>query len=160
MVIETKYFGELEVDDQELILFPNGIYAFDDKHRYVLLYDEDDRDNPFMYLQCADSPDPCFIVVDPRSIHNDYHPSLSGEVSASIGADDPETLRLLAIAVIHEDLENSTVNLQSPVVINIDRRLAAQDVLDSSLPENAPYHTRHKLFPDRGEDSAVPEEEA
>ena len=44
MVVKTKFFGELEISEKDIIIFDEGLPGFQDMHRYAVINDED---NPY-----------------------------------------------------------------------------------------------------------------
>lgn len=149
MKIKTKFFGEIDIEDEQIILFPYGIYGFEDYNRFVLLHDidyEDENETVFRFLQCADEENLCFTVVDPEFIERTYNPKLPENYIKKLGILNGGNLIYLVIVVIGENLEDSTANMQGPIVINSKNMLGAQIILESSEPENAKYQIKHKLF--------------
>ena len=149
MKIRTKFFGEIEIADEQLILFPYGVYGFEDSKRFVLLHDKDyEEENETMlrFLQCADDEHLCFTVIDPEHVEKGYSPKLPESSLKNLGSFGEGDLGYLAIAVIRENLWESTANMQGPIVINARNRLGAQVILEASEPENAGYQIRHKIF--------------
>lgn len=131
-----------EAEQRNIITFQNGILGFEDVHEY-LLYHEDDS-NIIWSLQAADSDTPSFIVIDPFTIVEDYHPELSKKDLASFGETDVSSLCFLVIAVIKAELSESVVNLKAPIVIDINTKQAKQIIL-----EDSEYPIRYRLFADR-----------
>lgn len=146
MKIKTKFFGEIEISESEAILFPFGIYGFEEYNKFFLLHDEDEEDGLFMWLQSADDENLCFIVIEPQRIDSEYSPYIPSETLRKIGANTDESIRYAVMSVIREDIRESTVNLLSPLVINPANKTAVQVVLDPSEPRNCRYKTRHNLF--------------
>lgn len=140
--ITTRDFGELDVCVDEIITFPNGIFAFENKTQYVLLHPLGDNEYP-MWLQSTESDKPCFIVFDPLSVVPDYQVYLAESERSVLKIEDDTALRYLSIAVVYEDYKKTTINLKCPIVINTEQGLAAQVI----LPENYPF--RHPLFGDQ-----------
>jgi flagellar assembly factor FliW len=139
MVIETRDFGPIEIQDDEVIGFPDGIYGFDDSRRFALL--DTGSTAGMMHLQCVDSPTPRFIVLDPFMILEDYAPEIPPEAFKKLRAGSVEDLSLLVIAVIPQDFKASTVNLKSPIAINFKEHLGMQVILG-----NRDYSVRFRLF--------------
>lgn len=139
MQIETRDFGPVEITENEIIQFPDGIYGFDNSKRFALL--DTGSSAGVMHLQCVDSPTPRFIVLDPFMILEDYAPNLPAEALKNLKADSIEALSLLVIAVIPEDFKASTVNLKSPIAINFKEHLGMQVILG-----NRDYSVRFRLF--------------
>jgi len=146
MRIKTKFFGEIEIGEEQVILFPFGIYGFENHHRFVLLHDEEDGSGIFRWLQSADEELLCFTVLEPGLICGDYTPKLPETNLKKLGADKEGDLLYLVITVLYDEIEKSTVNLLSPIVINPANQIAAQIILESGEPQNAGYKTKHKIF--------------
>ncbi|GHV10643.1 flagellar assembly protein FliW [Clostridia bacterium] len=148
MVIGTKYFGEIDVEESEIIIFPFGLYGFESFNRFILIRD-DESDTPadiFMWLQSADDADLCFVVMDPTAIVPDYSPALPDGTAHKLDAGSDSVLRYLAITVIHDDIESSTVNLLSPIVINSATHIASQVILEQSDPRNSGFIPKQRIF--------------
>ena len=139
MLIETRDFGPIEIQEDDIVHFPSGIYGFEDSKRFELL--DTGSSAGIMHLQCVDAPTPRFIVLDPFAIVEDYAPEVPEEALIKLRANSVEELSLLAIAVIPEDLNASTVNLKSPVAINFKEHLGMQVILG-----NRDYPVRFRLF--------------
>jgi flagellar assembly factor FliW len=139
MLIETRDFGPIEIQEDDIVHFPSGIYGFEDSKRFALL--DTGSSAGIMHLQCVDAPTPRFIVLDPFAIVEDYAPEVPEEALIKLRANSVEELSLLAIAVIPEDLNASTVNLKSPVAINFKEHLGMQVILG-----NRDYPVRFRLF--------------
>lgn len=128
-----------EEQEQIVIHFKEGIYGFEDIKNFVLL--QEDENKVIWSLQAADSPYPSLIVVDPFLVLNDYRPNLAPEDLKAIGNPQEDNLCFLAVAVIRKKLEDSVVNLKSPIVINAKLKIGKQIILD-----NSDYPVRYRLF--------------
>ena len=161
MKIKTKFFGEIEISEEQVILFPFGLYGFEEYNRFVLLHDEEDENGIFRWLQCVDEESLCFTVMEPAFVCEDYSPKLPENSLKKLGADAEENgdLIYLVITVIYDEMEKSTVNLLSPIVINSGNRVAAQIILESWESENSGYKTKHKIFEIGGGESPADTQE-
>jgi len=147
MKIKTKFFGEIDISEEQIILFPFGIYGFEEYNKFVLLHDEEnDGENIFRWLQCVDEAGLCFTVMEPKFADKNYSPKLPENILSKLGINKEEDIICLVITVIYDEIEKSTVNLLSPVIINSKNKIAAQIILETSEPENNGYKTKHRLF--------------
>ena len=172
MEIKTKFFGKINIADEQIIIFPYGIYGFENAGRFVLLHDEEDEENKeneedenntiFRWLQCIDDENLCFTVMEPEFICKGYNPKLPANAfnmlkklgaGKELNGNNANTVNLnkdeliyLVIAVIYEDIEESTANLLGPIVINSKIKIGAQIILESSEPQNSEYKIKHKIF--------------
>lgn len=136
MKIATRDFGELEINAQEVISFKQPIFGFERLHDYVLLYD-DSVGNSIIWLQSVEDSKVCFVIIDPDALPHSYRPELAAETLSQLEIDDLSDLVVRVIAVIPDDFACATVNLKSPVIINIRLRCAAQVMLDGDYPIRA-----------------------
>jgi len=139
MLINTKYFGEVEIDDDEIITFPEPILGFDDLSGFVLLRFYDEPDSMFC-LQSTEDPELAFVVINPLYVVENYTVTFSDEDSKVLEADEETAFAFYCILVVRENLKESTVNLRCPVVINTDKKLGKQIIMD-----NMSYSMRHPI---------------
>lgn len=130
MVIETRELGLVELDEADIIRFSRGLYGFEEVRRFALLGSREDGRNPFLWLQCVDSREPCFAVIDPRAFFGRYDPPLSKEDRLAIGLRDPKFLRYVVLATVPRDVRRLSFNLKCPVVINSETNTAMQIILE------------------------------
>ena len=132
MKIDTKFYGEIEIDEEQIIDFPQGLPGFEEQKRFVYLKPEGSF---FGSLQAVDLPGLGFVVISPFVICSDYHFDLDEQVVSDLGLNKPEEVLLLSIVNIpHGQPKDATVNLQAPVVINTKNRRGAQVVLTEGYP--------------------------
>ncbi len=136
MIIKTRDFGEEEISEEVIIDFPNGVYAFEENKRFVLLSPCGEDKYP-MWLQSVDNPNLCFIVFDPREFVPDYSVELDKETKELLEADGAE-LDLLCMAVVPDEYINTTLNLKSPIVINSKAKKGVQVIAAENYPLKFP----------------------
>lgn len=136
MIIKTRDFGEEEISEEVIIDFPNGVYAFEENKRFVLLSPCGEDKYP-MWLQSVDNPNLCFIVFDPREFVPDYSVELDKETKKLLKADGAE-LDLLCMAVVPDEYINTTLNLKSPIVINSEAKKGVQVIAAENYPLKFP----------------------
>ena len=126
MKVKTKAYGTIEVDEQQRISFPQGLYGFETLKDYALL--DADR-QPFYWLQSVDAEEIAFILINPFLFRPDYEMDIDNETLHSIGVTDPGKALIFSIVTVPGDEGPITANLQGPLVINRDSRLGLQAVL-------------------------------
>ena len=136
----NKTVTEKSKAEEQIITFKDGLYGFEDIKEYVLLQEDDSK--TIWSLQAAHSSVPSFVVVNPYMIMEDYSPILSHDDLKELGMPKDEDICFLAVTVLKDNMEDSVVNLKSPIVINAMTRQAKQIIL-----ENNDYPIRCKLFP-------------
>lgn len=138
MIIQTDRFGELHVEDEVLIHFPEGILGFESLRQFLLVAREHDRG--FAFLQSVEQPDLAFVVTDPLGFRPDYRPLLADTDRAMLQWEEDAPLQVLAILTVPEDVRDITANLLAPVVIHVEKRIGRQVV-----QENTSFSTRHRI---------------
>lgn len=136
MIIKTRDFGEEEISEEVIIDFPNGVYAFEENKRFVLLSPCGEDKYP-MWLQSVDNPNLCFIVFDPREFVPDYSVELDAETKKLLGENSSE-LDFLCMAVVPNEYINTTLNLKSPIVINSAEKKGVQVIAAENYPLKFP----------------------
>ena len=78
MKINTKIFGEIEISDDKVITFENGIIGFPELKRFALLHDEERGTNVgIRFMQSLDEPAFAMPVMDPLLVKPDYDPEVN-----------------------------------------------------------------------------------
>ncbi|HNW29715.1 MAG TPA: flagellar assembly protein FliW [Spirochaetota bacterium] len=138
--IKTRPFGEIEVREQQIIDFPDGILGFDDVRKFVLL-DAHDENSPLKWLQAFDEPDLAFVIIRPVDFMREYELVVSMNDIEAVGAETAENLIVFAIVTIPTNPSDMTANLQGPIIVNPEKRLGRQAI---SLSDR--YSVRHKIL--------------
>ena len=143
--INTARFGELEIQEDRIFHFADGLPAFEDEREFVILPFDDD--SPYSFLQSVATPELAFLMTVPFVFFPDYEFVLEDDVMAALAIKGSEDMQIYTLVTIPGgNIKEMTANLMAPVVINKKTREAKQDVLDKSQ-----YTTKHRLFPPKGE---------
>ena len=138
--IQTTRFGEIEVEDQSIILVQGGIIGFARYERYMII--EHKSESPFFWLQAMDSPDLAFVIVDPCLFMPDYNLTLSEPILADLKAQESQEVAVHVLVTIpHGRPQEMTANLLGPLVINTQAKLARQIIVDDER-----YSHRHPII--------------
>ncbi|MDD4164764.1 MAG: flagellar assembly protein FliW [Eubacteriales bacterium] len=143
MLIKTKDFDYVDISENDIIAFPNGIYGFDGVDKFVLLKNPENQ--WMMHMQSTIDSDPRLILFDPFIFVEDYKPILPEGSFELLKASDTEDICFFVVAVIPENIKDATINLKSPIVINFKKKTGAQIIL-----ENRDYSTTTRLFSGEG----------
>lgn len=141
MELNTKRFGIIKIDPEEIINFTQGIYGFEDYHRYVII---NHKDSIFSFLQSVDEPWLSFVIVMPELLQPDYQVALEAKYVKELELEDSSEGQVYVILTIPERIAEMTANLQAPLVINKKRRTARQVIL-----MDGKYQTRHNVFTEK-----------
>lgn len=130
MIITTTRFGKVQIAQEDVINFPEGILGFNDLRRFVLL--DDPNDEIFAWLQSCEIPDIAFPVLEPEIFAAEYCPVLTKTDSESLRLEAGQRPRAFAIITIPDDPTLMTANLKAPILINVKLRTARQCVLQDN----------------------------
>ena len=131
MIINTRVFGEVDIEEEKILTFENGIIGFPELKRFTLLYDvEKGTGAGIRFLQSLEEPNFAMPVMDPLLVKEDYNPSVDDELLAGLGDLHADDLLVLITVSGPSDLTKMTANLQGPFVINVKTRKACQVIVD------------------------------
>ncbi len=141
MVINTVRFGQVEVDENNVIAFPEGIPGFPEEREFILLQ-LGLEETPFWWLQSVTTQELCFLTVEPARVFPEYDFRVPNEQLQRLQVGVEPALEALAIVNVPDgELRRATVNLRAPVLINPVTRLGVQMILDREQ-----YAIRQPLF--------------
>lgn len=123
MIVDTKAYGKVAVEEKQIFHFNEGILGFESIKDYVLI---DSSQYPFMWLQALEVEHVAFIVIDPMIFRPDYDPGLTVSQLNMVNLKDAETALLLAIVTIPDNQKDMTANLQGPILLNREKRVGKQ----------------------------------
>lgn len=139
MKINTIRFGEIDISEEKILSFQNGIPGFGHCVRFTIISSEESE--PFLWLQSLDEPDIALAVINPFRLFPDYAPIVNETELECIGNPPDEDILVLTVAVIPVKYENMTANLVSPILINPHNNQASQVIM-----ENCNYKTKQPIF--------------
>ena len=126
MNIQTKYFNEVTISETDIITFPNGILGFPDEKKFIGL---EIPDNPaFLVLQSINDSNIAFIVIPPHQLYQEYEVKIDDATLELLEIESEQDVTLLSIVTLKENFTDSTINLQAPIIVNLNKKLAKQYV--------------------------------
>lgn len=144
MEIQTKYHGNITVENKDIWHFDNGIPGFDSEKRFTLLPLPDNE--IFYILQSVQTPDLGFVVANPFAFFEDYDFTLEDSVTEQLELETTENVQVFVILTVKESFQETTANLQAPLILNYKNKRGKQVILN-----NTNYRTRHAIFPETQE---------
>lgn len=141
MRVQTSRFGVIEIREDDIITFPEGLLGFNDLRRFILL--DDPKDEIFAWLQSCEEPGIAFPVLEPELFTVDYSIALSKSDLEALRVTTHHGLRAFTIVTIPSDPTQMTANMKAPVVINVSTKAARQCVLqDNALAIREPIFAK------------------
>ena len=141
MNIKTTRFGEIEVPEECIISFADGLPGFSGETKFAIFPYE--KDSPFSIMQSIINPDLTFLLADPYRFYNDYMFELDDQLAGEWGFSADNAPHVYTVATMRDTLEQMTVNLLAPIVVNWIKRIGAQLII-----ENKHYSVQQLLFPE------------
>lgn len=134
MRINTRVFGEIDIEDEKIIHFPGGIVGFPELTDFALIHDSEKESTcAIRWLQSMQEPAFAMPVMDPLAVKPDYNPEVEDELLKPLGKIDPEEILVLVTLTVPSDLTKMSVNLQAPIVVNAAEKKACQVIVDTEL---------------------------
>jgi len=114
MTLVTKAYGPVEIEEKQVLDFPQGLLGFEEYQRFALV---DAHKKPFFWLQSTEDSQIAFILIKPSIFREDYDPGISAEDLEDIGAHGVDECLVFAIVTVPES-GPMTANLQGPLYIS------------------------------------------
>jgi len=126
--METKFFGEIEFSEEDIIHFKQGLPGFREETQFLYLTPSDSK---FSCLQSVKTREVAFITISPFIVCSDYDFELDDDLAAELGLSTPEEAMVLAIVTVPPgEPKKATVNLQAPVVLNLHKKTGCQVIIN------------------------------
>lgn len=129
MILNTKYHGTREYDKNDVITFNKGLPGFETLQKFILFPLEDN--DVFSVLHSVEDEEIGFIVVSPFYVMQDYEIDIDDEKLKEMEIQSSEDVFVLNIVHVSSKIENITVNMRAPIVINIKSNFGEQIILNS-----------------------------
>ena len=132
----TRLFGTIDVADEKIITMEKGMIGFPNLTHFALIFDEEKKNKKFkiMWLQSMDDGDVAFPVADPMQVKEDYQPMVNEEIIAPLGEMTPENTYILVTVTVPKKVEDFSINLKAPIVINMGTNKGAQIITEDDYP--------------------------
>jgi flagellar assembly factor FliW len=134
MKVNSYLFGEIDVNPETVLTFPQGLAGFEDKTRYTMVHEAVEGEAPTSYtLQSLEDPALALQIVDPTLLGFDYHLLLNEAEESAIEFDDNAEVAVMLVINKSESGELGA-NIKAPLVINIKKRLGLQKITTRLRP--------------------------
>lgn len=142
MLVNTRYFGEVDLDDDKILTFEEGLIGFEGLKRFTLLYNnENEVNSSITWLQSIDDPGIALPVINPFYVMTDYNPVVEDEMLVQLGELTEENTAIFLTLTVPSNLKNMTTNLKAPIVINVETKKGCQ-----VIAENPEYVVKYNIY--------------
>lgn len=131
MKLQTKLFGEIEIDEEKKLYFEQGLIGLPEMKAFFLIHDiENDEDEKIIWLQSAEDMQFALPVINPLLVDRDYNPDVEDELLAPLGELGEEGVLVFITLRVPTDITNMTVNMKAPLLINVATRKGCQVMVE------------------------------
>jgi flagellar assembly factor FliW len=139
----TRYFGTVEYEEDSVLVFPDGIPAFEQDKRFLAL--RQPVTEPLVFLQSLANPDLCFVTLPIQSVTSGFRLNMAPEDLDALGLDKSRQPAVgqdvLCLAVLSlEENGSPTGNLLAPIVVNLHNMRGRQ-----AIQMDSPYSHREEI---------------
>ena len=138
MTIESTRFGSIEIADDAVLTFPEGLIGLGGS-RWCLI--AENETTPFFWLHSIDDPMLAVPLTSPWLFFSSYEVKVADDDARALELEGPEAASIFCVVRAAPALEDFTVNLLAPVVIHAARRVGRQ-----VINEIGGYALRQPLF--------------
>lgn len=133
MKLVSSSFGELEYLEEDVIKFEEGLFGFNESKEFLFI-ESDDPNFHFHWLQSVKEPELTFVVTSPFLFAENYNFDLDDDLVEKLSIEKIEDITILSLVKIPESVEESTINLQAPLLINVNTKMGKQIILEETFP--------------------------
>ena len=127
--LESVLLGPLEIRSDTVITFPAGLPGFTAMRSFALV---DTQRDELVWLQSVDDPELAFLLADPFTVVPGFEVDIPAPDLAAISGSGARDALLVLVVVQLEGGVPVAANLQSPMIIDRERRQGRQVVLPDS----------------------------
>ncbi len=128
-MVPSRLFGPLQVSNDQIISFPEGLLGFTGAHRFVLLPAASDG---IFWLHSVEEGNLAFLVIEPTKFFTDYAVEVDAQTVPFDISDDKNIVVLTIVTLPRDPDSQPTANLRAPVVLNYAHRCGCQVLLKNS----------------------------
>ncbi|KAA3633690.1 MAG: flagellar assembly protein FliW [Calditrichaeota bacterium] len=139
MIVQSLRLGEIEIPEEKLIYMERPVLGFEDYKQFCLI--EIDEFKPFLWLQSTEKPAVAFLVVNPKIFVSDYKIEINSKEIAELDIENVNSVETYVVVTLSDKIENMTINLQGPILINTENQRGKQLVL-----VNSDYEVNYKFM--------------
>lgn len=139
MEIISPIYGTISYELDEVIKFEKSIPGFEDAYNFIIK--DIDKESSFKILQSIDDVNIGFVLISPFDVEEKYEIKLIDELIDRLNIKDSADVQLYSLVTLNSKVENITVNLKAPIVINIKDKKGEQFIVDKEK-----YKVKHPLM--------------
>jgi flagellar assembly factor FliW len=115
VTLNSTRFGDMEIPEEAVIEFPNGLVGLGGR-RYTLL--ARDEDAAFVWLHSLDDPALALPLTDPWQFFDSFEVEISDEDASRLGITGTDDTSVYVTVRAAESLEDFSANLRAPILVS------------------------------------------
>jgi len=128
--VNTTRFGELTVNKEDVINFSEGLLGFEKLNQFFVV---DPGDSTLiLWLQSIEDEKIAFPIIEPKIFKPDYVAKLLPADMNSVSLESISDAKIYSILTIPSNITEMSANLKAPIVINNNKKIAKQIVLQDN----------------------------
>ena len=139
MKLLSKYHGEVNYEEKDIIKFPSGIPGFEKLREFIVFSIEGSEE--FSILHSIEDTHVGLIITNPFIFEKDYEINLPDYITANLKIEKPEQADVYTTVTLSSSLDKITSNLRAPIIINKELKLGEQYIMEAQK-----YDIRYPLF--------------
>lgn len=139
MELLSPIHGNISYNLEEVIKFERSIPGFEGINNFIIR--DADEESPFKILQSIDDVNIGFVLISPFDVEKSYEIKLADELLERLNIKESSDVVLYSLVTLSSKVENITVNLKAPLVINIKEKKGEQFIVDKEI-----YKIKHPLM--------------
>jgi flagellar assembly factor FliW len=130
MNVNTRRFGEIEVEPSEVLHFPVGIAGFPDERAFILVRTRET--GHIAWLQSARTPTLALPLVSAHAFGSAYPDVAFMPIAERAGLGSEIEDMAMMVVLSAPQGQPATVNLLAPIVVNTETRIGGQIFLEGT----------------------------
>ena len=137
--IPTTKFGKLNINDEDIITFPDGLVGFEKLTIFSIV---DPGDNTLiLWLQSLSQSNIAFPIIKPYVFDPKYSIKPFPTDLAILGLNTIDHASIYSVLTIPQEIKEISANLKAPIIINNQTKKGKQIIL-----QNSKLEVRHKIY--------------
>lgn len=128
MKLLSKYHGEINYEEKDIIIFPAGLPGFEKLRKFIIFSVEGSPE--FSILHSIEDTQAGLIITSPFIFKKDYEIDLPDYITSNLSIEKPEQVNIYTTVTLSSRVENITSNFRAPIIINEELKLGEQYIMD------------------------------
>ncbi len=138
MRVDVKPIGEIEILEEEIIHFPDGIIGFENLKNFAIINNHNFR--PFCWLIALERTDLAIPLVNPFLLMKEYQKKFPLELMNELKENNTQ-YEVFCVVSLQGSPGAATLNLKGPILIDYFKKEGKQIILLADmLPVNFPLN--------------------